>query len=507
MDRRIGVLVVHGIGEQKESEQRDAVARSLVQAWQKKHGHAKVTQLGEPPVKCREPVRIVIRDAGEVWKIDVREVYWGDADEDPQGSAKRLRHQVHFWRWGLSQWALRRYSTPQRLDGAQYMREPVPKGESSVSLCTRAKLFGVSIAFALLGVTWELLRFLLRRIRVVMAGSSVLARYLGDVALYTDNEYQFRPEVVKLTDAPRDAIRRRMVRGLVDMACEKYDRWYVVAHSLGSVVAYNGLMELAEALPNYLDHADWTRKDLPCGLKKQGEVDVSCWSMKPPRPDWLGNKDTIDRSVLFDRLRGFCTYGSPLDKFAMLWPAIVPINNDPKPLENCKWINVYDRMDPVAGHLDRFGLCGGFVPCNVAYKSSWLFILAHIQYFRTRRCADGFAERLAEWITTDRWSEGCSPRFGGGCRRKCVRYVWWFLLSAFALAPLAWVVSTVCDHYVELARRFVNTLTFAGEGFWCRLAKEASAALFVLIGVVFLVIAMTLWDHVRRRGARPREDE
>ena len=501
MVERIGILVVHGIGEQKECEHRDAVARSLVQAWQKQHGRSNVIQLGKPPVKSGEPVKVVIRkgaNAGTMVKVDIREVYWGDADENPQSSGQRFGHSLGFWRWGLSQWAVKRYSR-SALTGAKGMCEPVPPRESFIPVWVRVKLFGVGIAFALLGVTWELLRFLLRRLRVVVAGSSVLARYLGDVALYTEDEYRFRPEAVKLTDAPRDAIRRRMVRGLVEMACGEYTRWYVVAHSLGSVVAYNGLMELQEALPNYLDQSDWTgiaaRRPR---LRSKGD-DVSCWSMKPPRPCWLDGEDAIDRGELFKGLTGFFTYGSPLDKFATLWPAIVPINKDPEPLENCKWINVHDRMDPVAGSLDRFGQCPGIEPCNVAYKSSCLFILAHIRYLDNRSRHEGLAERLAEWITEGVWCEGDSRRFGGGFGRKLVRWLYWFVLSTLALLPLALLLSTGCENCVGSAPRLlVKVMDVVAE--WVGpFKREVLAASCVLAGAILLSLAATSWQYARKR--------
>src|SRR5690349_9290961 len=43
-------------------------------------------------------------------------------------------------------------------------------------------------------------------------------------------------------EPPRVSIRRRMVRGIADVACAGYQRWYVLAHSQGTVVAFNGLM-------------------------------------------------------------------------------------------------------------------------------------------------------------------------------------------------------------------------------------------------------------------------
>ena len=58
-------------------------------------------------------------------------------------------------------------------------------------------------------------------------------------------------------EPPRAAIRRRMIRVMIDVAKADYDRWYILAHSLGTVVAWNGLMEIQQALPNYLDRKCW----------------------------------------------------------------------------------------------------------------------------------------------------------------------------------------------------------------------------------------------------------
>ena len=57
--------------------------------------------------------------------------------------------------------------------------------------------------------------------------------YMSDIKLYTQPT---SPEVVPLDHLgqhARFAIRARMLRVLVDVACQDYDRWWVVAHSLG----------------------------------------------------------------------------------------------------------------------------------------------------------------------------------------------------------------------------------------------------------------------------------
>ena len=488
---RIGVLVVHGLGEQAKCAQRDAMAETLVRVWVSQYGRTSVTEIGDRPQEGDKPVRIMIRNGEglkQTLEIEIKEVYWADTDENPIGSGQRIVHQLDFWRWGLSQWAVKRYPLEKSgLRGSENMSELVRKGESHVPSWVRLKLFVVGIAFALLGVTWELMRFLVRRLHIAMPGTGVLARYLGDVALYTENRYRYRPTTVALTDAPRDAIRRRMVRGLVDMASCRYDRWYVVAHSLGSVIAHNGLMEIDEALPNYLDDRDY-----PTGFEKQGS-DVSTWTMRPPRPHWLSDRDAIDRQKLFNGLQGFCTYGSPLDKFATLWPAIVPVNENAGPLKDCQWINVFDRMDPVAGSLDGFGQGNGFSPCNVPYRSSWWFLLAHTAYLKSAKNGDGFADRLGKWIAEgDGFATDLNGRFGGSNARSVVRWLWWYVLSSGALSPLAWLVSIGCDNCLESVWRMVEMVYDVLDTDCCGFVEMVWAAICVLVVAVVLTIIMPL---------------
>ena len=74
---------------------------------------------------------------------------------------------------------------------------------------------------------------------------------------------------------------------------------------------------------------------------------------KPRRPYWLGKRDAVDRTVLFAGLKGVLTMGSPLNKFAAMWPAIVPVNREAlaRPVP---WVNVADRQDIVVGNRISF---------------------------------------------------------------------------------------------------------------------------------------------------------
>lgn len=461
---RIGILVVHGMGEQEPHEHLNDVAKSLVRACQCKYGRSNVLELNDAHDQINESsctecgmkrrITILVRSDCATFsetKIELQEVYWADIDEDPQGSWNQFKHQIAFWCWAFSQWGRKRYSLLDTgLPGSKRMREPGPVGNGTM-LCTRCRLFGVGVAFLLLGMSWELLRFIVRRLRIVIGGSGVLARYLGDVLLYTENRYRYRPSNVKTTDAPRDAIRRRMVGGLLEMSLKSYDRWYILAHSLGSVVAHNALMELAEALPNYLDREQWDRTQQNDHTCKGPETENR--KMRPARPPWLANDDAIKRATLFKSLKGFCTYGSPLDKFATLWPAVVPINCDTKPLAGCEWINVYDPMDPVGAELNLYDKGKPFKPRNITYNASLLFLLAHNKYLQ-RSSSDAFAARLAQWVVEGKCFDSTnSKKFDRGPMRVFLRstlqIAWWFVLSALAASPYIWllIMATCSDWY------------------------------------------------------------
>jgi hypothetical protein len=117
--------------------------------------------------------------------------------------------------------------------------------------------------------------------------------------------------------------------------------------------------------------------------------------MMPRRPPWLEDTDAISRVQLFVGLQGLVTYGSPLDKFAALWPKIVCLNQQSAVFpENCEWLNLYDATDPVSGNLDAFTApqphrdAGGRIainPENACCRASPIFLLSHLRYLTPRR--------------------------------------------------------------------------------------------------------------------------
>ncbi len=142
-----------------------------------------------------------------------------------------------------------------------------------------------------------------------------------------------------------------MIRTIADVACRDYDRWYILAHSQGAVVAFNGLMEPAFGWPGYLDAKRWRSL---CAKKMAGGAATTmpdAKGMMPPRPAWVSHHDIVYRTRVFARFRGLLTYGSPLEKFAAIWPATVAVCREPAFQEGTRWINVYDPLDLVSGMM------------------------------------------------------------------------------------------------------------------------------------------------------------
>ncbi|WP_010544250.1 hypothetical protein [Sphingomonas elodea] len=455
---RIGLLFVHGIGEQKPFEHlRTSVAElaelmargsaeSVISCAVEDRASAHVLPPGTPTAAGEAPITLRVRVAARApgggaarptrhYVFACHEVYWGDL-----GARSGLADTLTFWLWGLGQWCAPIY---RDLDAARMRKaktdrtgdhttRPVsdlarlPKsvaGEFWIEFGVRLKLWlsGVAALFTLL--TWSLLKRVAAKLLQSAPSPSLLVQYVGDVRTY---EERARPGDSTLSDPGfprRVAIRRRMVSQMVAMGARTdLKEWYVFAHSLGSVVAYNGLTEIGHALPNYLSAAQWA--GLPLALKRDSEClrrDGEEHLMMPARPDWLVPEDVIDRRALFAGLRGFVTYGSPLNKFAALWPRIVATAKDrkvPDVFTRCRWINLQAPLDPVAGTLDRFGArqmgtgqapeippFAGYVPACESHRTPILqwFLLAHLRYFRNAEpYAKGVGIRqrmqLAQWL-------------------------------------------------------------------------------------------------------------
>ncbi|HEX8625772.1 MAG TPA: hypothetical protein VF782_11935 [Allosphingosinicella sp.] len=429
--KRIGLLFVHGIGEQARFEHLTGSVRELAELMLRAIPNSSVSVVdrtsgwtaapGVPDPGGRAPMTLTLRTPDKHYEYECYEVWWADL-----GARSGIFDSITFWLWGLGQWAAPIY---QELDGSQMTKLPVAEGTTRSRLVTlpssvagklgeeclaRFRLAMAAFAAAFIGSTWALAKRVVELLGKAPS-PTLIVRYVGDVRTY---EERARPGDSAISDPGqprRVGIRRRMVSEMVTVASrEVLDDWWILAHSQGTVLAYNGITEIGHALPNYLPEDQWTaldprfKDDPECA--RRGKVHA----MMPARPPWLDDDDVISRPFLFSKLRGFITYGSPLDKFAGLWPRIVGTAtdrlDDQKPLAGCQWVNIASPQDPVAGMLCRFPAgpderLEGAVPQvrNIAMPWRLNHGLAHIQYFAAaERWVESGLERtkrsVASWL-------------------------------------------------------------------------------------------------------------
>lgn len=542
---RVGVVFVHGIGEQKRFEHLTGEALQLIRTLQ---ADPRVERVSVQPRSVQDahfaakhefwraegeaPVRIDV-----LWKDPARkptsfflhEVWWADLDDKVT-----LWNQVRFWFWALGLWGVKHFSHSTLPGFAKYMdlpRFPLAQAGRQEWL-VRFRLWFAGVAFLMAMGSVGLLNYLLRRLHAgQLPGVDIFYRYLGDVKLYQDRKRAGEGALTDVGEPPRVAIRRRMIRVLVDVWRADYDRWYLLAHSLGTVLAWNGLMESAHALPNYLDPETWKRvqgTNLVTHLSDPGPVDA----MRPARPVWIADDSlALDREVLFTKLRGFVTYGSPLDKFAYLWGAIVSINRDKNVFpSDFEWINVFAPTDPVAAELNAYADAiktpkASFTPRNYAYKSHPVLLLSHLRYLKFKvEKEDCFVRRLVDWMLnpeqsfpapTERdlsWDLDTSPRKG-----FAIRAVWWVaavvimaqIIVGLTLPALQELVDALagwgaeCVPCIETAVAGApEAISSLGEWLWPTLGRLLGGTTAVFLTVAAIVTTVGLL----RRGYELRLD-
>ena len=440
---KVGVLLVHGIGEQCQFEHLENEARNIVTALKKSLGETQTIQVrvNSFPAAAfkaqqetwqdggRAPVMVEVYDEQKLTQIYFHQVWWADLDEPTN-----LWSEIRFWLWGLSLWTIDDTDKSGLLPGSvERMKWPnnVKEGQT-ISGWDRVRLFWVSLVILLILPVLSLLDFVLRRVLALkIPQPDILAQFIGDVKLFQQEQRTGKgplhdfgsrpgasPKERMMGLPPRVTLRRRMIRGLVEMALHSYDRWYILAHSQGTVLAFNGIMETAQSLPNYLTKDLWRRCKAKLLIRRAQNADEALSvkeekEMEPFFPSWRdeeGKKYILDRSELFKNLRGLLTYGSPLSKFAGLWPEIVLLNKD-----NCvfnkdfQWLNIYDPTDPVAGATQPFqsnksssGDASNYKspePIDIPYKANRFHLLSHVEYLSTSKGDDPrLVDIVANWL-------------------------------------------------------------------------------------------------------------
>jgi hypothetical protein len=465
---RVGVVVVHGIGEQRRFEHIDGQVREIIAALEAQKDRRVTCEIVSAPDSAfhatsdswagRSPVRVYVHEAdGSQTQIEFHEVWWADINEPYS-----LMKQVRFWIWCLSVW-LYPGKHASALSGASRVTPPVVAHPRLVEAWIRLRLFGVGFVAVLAAASIGLISFLAERILKLQPPAIIrtFVNYVAGVKLY-NQQHRWGPGFSRkpldfldtMGEPPRVSIRRRMIRVLLGMAQANYDRWYVLAHSLGSLVAFNGLMETAYAWPGYLDSAAWssaTSSSPPFAGPPATPPLFAPHSVatSPPRPVWVQDHDVIYRSRIFERLRGVLTFGSPLEKFAAIWPARVPISEEEAFRLRTEWINVYDPTDPVSGVLKSYNAANtNCCPTlrNYGFAAGSLLLLSHLRYLRATRKNDGLSDALAHWLLTDSsakmgqgadWFTPGSPRHH---RRSMLAWLTWILavILLLILGAITW---------------------------------------------------------------------
>ena len=510
---RVGVLFVHGIGEQRKFQDLEGVVRNIATALDSDtnlrvrvsvnsddsgaYGASQQTWLADDN---REPVIIEVTDMTDkakkiVTHLAFREVWWSDLDEPVS-----LKTQLAFWGWGLSLWSRKKY-TDSKYATSNKMREPEKPNSRTpkISLSNRLRFFWVSLVVLLIMPLLSLLSVIFRKVLGFDLRPDILIQYLGDVKLYQQGKRIGKGPLVDLGQRPRVSIRRRMVKGLVQMSLGNYDRWYILSHSLGTLIAFNGLMETDAALANYLNQDLWDKWQQFSNKKAQEEDKLTPDQenkMLPSRPAWLNPDDIVDRSDLFKKLQGVMTYGSPLSKFAVFWPAIVPLNEDTGVFSpGFEWINVYDPSDPVADQTKYFQFKTSDLkqqPTEIAYKAESLHLVSHGEYltYNPKR-QHPLVKKVADWLLTgDKFepASGWLPPKGTLVQVYVfIRVLIWLVLGFLIAGILSWLVPLTLPDGVEKIIRETTHLNLSNP----LLYVVVAIFIVIIFGIVVRLFRIT----------------
>jgi hypothetical protein len=417
---KVGAIIVHGIGEQRRFEFLEGETRKIVDAIIANYGKTRrkvtptlTTGSGDaflgPQANWASggdaPLHTMVELDDKIIDIAFHEVWWADINE-----TLTFGKQIRFWAWGLSLAGIATHND-QFLPDAEN-RTRLPNNADKLTWRNRVRISYTSVLFGFSAFSVALINLVLKQIgSSPLPLTATIVNYLSAVKLYSQNKRAGGSPMDGPDEPPRVAIRRRMIRVMIDMARARYNRWYILAHSLGTVVAWNGLMEIQQALPNYLSHECWDELMNP--LRQTSDPAFNVNAMMPNRPVWLGRHEIVDRDALFSTFRGILTYGSPLERFCALWSAMVPINlNEGVFQKGAEWINVYDPTDPVGTWLCDFDPLPAppadtertkLKPYNFPCRSSAFLLYSHLCYLNAPRRATPDSEnflvnRVARWL-------------------------------------------------------------------------------------------------------------
>ena len=216
---RVGLLVVHGIGDQNRGQHVQNVAESFVKALVLQYGNDKISV--ELP-GLNGDLTIHLRDDNREATFDLVEMWWRDLGHQP-----RLSALIGFWLWavslpgtrGLFRSAAQGRKNPENPSAIHSMVLPYDR----LLLLLKTTYF-----FLLLSPIAMVVRLItiIPGVRQIPFIRSVFT-YLSSVQLYQERRSTQPGTLVDYDQSRRMSIQRRLANLIVSMSEPDYDRWYI----------------------------------------------------------------------------------------------------------------------------------------------------------------------------------------------------------------------------------------------------------------------------------------
>ena len=359
-NRKIGILIIHGIGEQNVYETLDLFTRNLVDSLRQSRPDDEITlthsraQLAEG---TEDYVEVCCSHDPTV-RLDVHEYYW----------AHNMKDVISFQE--IFQWLI------QASDGAEKFyddnNELVRRYEAFEDGKFKKRWYLKHLGWVLRGlykmgvVTHGFMPSFLDPIIRLFIGkpTQLLIDYLGDVAIYTSSDMKSKFYEV------RQRVLQGAIQKITSLLDDDYEKIILVGHSLGSVIAYDALnrinltMNDNEALRR---HADKLTDFISIG----SPLDKVAFFFREHIPQ----SDYVKRLVL-NNVNAFRRIDTELPAS----PDLVFQSTVRDCLTSLNWTNYWDPKDPISGPLDFYK---GVTNIQVDNGQKWGY--AHVGYWQNMR--------------------------------------------------------------------------------------------------------------------------
>jgi len=314
-------LVIHGIGRQKPFETLDQFGRGMVEQLREQYGELILSHALQARDDTGRPwqesfLRIHPKD-GDGY-VDIREYYWAHFTE-------RKISTSDIWAWLRSS-----------LGGAKRLCE------ENKELRERFQRHGGVYSWHLYRWRWVLFLFRLfsllppRPIRRWFADSvsHLVISHISDIAIYTSTDQK----------TASYAIRQNVLQGATEaiihlLSKHKYDKVVICGHSLGSVIAYDAINKLN--IKTNMNPDENFGLDRLAGFVSFGSpLDKIAYFFR----EHVEKEQYIRRQII-DQLFSFRAHQLRMDNPFPLVPPLQPM------LDHIQWVNYYSKRDPISDHL------------------------------------------------------------------------------------------------------------------------------------------------------------